>query len=277
VAEHAAAFGDLIDLGNCGLECLDRGTVLNGHLHVEEDLQATPERGQVHGSVVAGAACWVARVVQELLPALLFRIMQCIVQDMQKSAPPPLLPLLRSRLQAEVLTLVLLNPDREWTLTELASRVGSAVSSVQREIVRAEQAGVMASRRVGKTRLVKAARSPLTGPLTELLLRSFGPRQVLADELADVPGIESAYLFGSWAARYAGQEGRPPADLDVLVIGTPDRDALDDAAQHAGDRLAREVNVTIRSADWWRAGDDGFHTEVKRRPLVPVFAPEGTS
>ena len=160
--------------------------------------------------------------------------MQCIVQDMQKSAPPPLLPLLRSRLQAEVLTLVLLNPDREWTLTELASRVGAAVSSVQREIVRAERAGVTASRRVGRTRLVKAARSPLTGPLTELLLRSFGPRQVLADELAAVPGIESAYLFGSWAARYAGQEGHPPADLDVLVIGTPDRDALDDAAQRAG-------------------------------------------
>lgn len=208
---------------------------------------------------------------------LSFRVMHCIVQDMQKSAPPPLLPLLRSRLQAEVLTLVLLNPDREWTLTELASRVGAAVSSVQREIVRAERAGVTTSRRVGKTRLVKAARSPLTGPLTELLLRSFGPRQVLADEFADVPGIENAYLFGSWAARYAGQEGHPPADLDVLVIGRPDRDALDDAAQRAGARLAREVNVTIRSADWWHSGDDGFHAEVTRRPLVPVPIPEGSS
>jgi len=208
--------------------------------------------------------------------ALLFRIMQRIMQDVQKSAPPPLLPLLRSRLQAEVLTLVLLNPDREWTLTELASRVGSAVSSVQREVVRAEQAGVMASRRVGRTRLVRAAPSPLTKPLTELLLRSFGPRQVLADELAGVPGIDDAYLFGSWAARYAGQEGRPPADLDVLVIGTPDRDALDDAAERAGARLAREVNVTIRSANWWDSGDDGFHTEVTRRPLVPILAPEAS-
>lgn len=203
--------------------------------------------------------------------------MQCIVRDMQKSGPPPLLPLLRSRLQAEVLTLVLLHPDREWTMTELASRVGSAVSSVLREIVRAEQAGVMTSRRVGKTRVVKAARSPITDPLTELLLRSFGPRQVLADELADMPGIDSAFLFGSWAARYAGQEGRPPADLDLLVIGAPDRDALDDAAQRAGARLAREVNVTVRSADWWRSADDGFHTEVKRRPLVSVLAPEGAS
>ena len=147
-------------------------------------------------------------VLRGALPLLLFRIVQCIVQDMQKSGPPPLLPLLRSRLQAEVLTLVLLHPDREWTMTELASRVGSAVSSVQREIVRAEQAGVMTSRRVGKTRLVKAAGSPITGPLTGLLLRSFGPRQFLADELSDVPGIESAYLFGSWGCplRRAGKD-----------------------------------------------------------------------
>jgi len=38
----------------------------------------------------------------------------------------------------------------------------------------------------GNARLVTAAPSPLTGPLTELLLRSFGPRQVLAEELAVV-------------------------------------------------------------------------------------------
>jgi len=200
--------------------------------------------------------------------------MQGIVQDMQKTGPPPLLPLLRSRLQAEVLTLVLLNPDREWTMTDLATRVGSAVSSVQREVVRAEQAGVMSSRRVGKTRLVTAAKSPLTGPLAELLLRSFGPRQVLAEELGNIPGVEQAYLFGSWAARYAGLEGRPPADIDVLVIGTPDRDELDDAAQRASARLAQEVNVTIRSTDWWRSGDDGFHSEVTRRPFVEIAAPE---
>jgi hypothetical protein len=205
---------------------------------------------------------------------LILRIMTSILHDMQRGGPPPLLPLLRSRLQAEVLTLVLLSPGREWTLSELASRVGASTSSVLREVARAEQTGVVTSRRVGNTRLVTVAVSPLTDPLTDLLLRSFGPGQVLAEELADVAGVESSYLFGSWAARYAGQAGRSPADLDVLVIGTPDRDALDDAAQRAGARLAREVNVTIRSADWWRSGDDGFHTEITRRPLVQVSGDE---
>ncbi len=170
-----------------------------------------------------------------------------------------------------MLTLVLLNPQQEWTLTSLASRTGASVSSVQREVTRAEQAGVVSSRRLGNTRLVTAANSSLTAPLTELLLRSFGPRQVLAEELEGVEGIEKAYLFGSWAARYAGEAGQPPADLDVLIIGAPDRDELDDAAQRAASRLAREVNVTIRSPAWWREGTDGFHADVTRRPLVPVF------
>ena len=46
------------------------------------------------------------------------------------------------------------------------------------------------------------------------LLRS----RLQAEELEGVEGIEKAYLFGSWAARYAGEAGRAPADLDVLVI-----------------------------------------------------------
>jgi predicted nucleotidyltransferase len=177
-------------------------------------------------------------------------------------------------LQADLLTLVLLTPGREWTLTELARRIGGSVSSAQREVDRAEQTGVIESRRLGNTRLVTAANSPLTGPLTELLLRSFGPRQILAEEIAGIEGVEGAYLFGSWAARYAGQGGRAPADLDLLVIGRPDRDALDEAAERAGDRLAREVNVTVRSPQWWREGGDSFHTEVTHRPFVTILQKE---
>jgi DNA-directed RNA polymerase specialized sigma24 family protein len=58
-----------------------------------------------------------------------------------QAPPPPLMPLLRSRLQAELLTVVLLTPGREWSLTELAERAGASVSSAQREMARAEDAG----------------------------------------------------------------------------------------------------------------------------------------
>jgi predicted nucleotidyltransferase len=184
---------------------------------------------------------------------------------------PPLLPLLRSRLQAELLTLILLTPDREWTVTELADRVGGSLSSVMREIARAEQAGVVSSRKLGNTRLATAAKSPLTEPLTELLLRSFGPRLVIGEELSGTDGIESVYIFGSWAARYEGHSGRAPNDVDVLILGKPDRAEVDDAMQRSAARLAREVNATIRSIDWWETGTDGFHTEVTSRPIVTII------
>ena len=181
------------------------------------------------------------------------------------------MPLLRSRLQAELLTLVLLTPGQEWSLTELAAKAGASVSSAQREMARAEDAGVVSSRRLGSTRLVSAAASPLTEPLTELLLRSFGPRQVVAEELAGLAGVEAAYLFGSWAARYAGQAAvRRPT---LTCWSSAGRIAMIWTTQSsAGARLAREVNATVRSAQWWREGGDGFHAEVSRRPLVPVFA-----
>lgn len=188
-----------------------------------------------------------------------------------QAQPPVLLPLLRSRLQADLLTLIMLTPGQEWKLTDLARRVGASAATVGREVTRAEQAGIVTARWVGNTRLVTRADSPLTEPLTELLLRAFGPRQVISEELAPVTGVERAFIFGSWAARYLGIPGRPPADIDVLVIGAPDRDDLDDAVQRATERLAREVNTTIRSPHWWTDGMDGFHTELTTRPLVPVF------
>jgi len=191
-----------------------------------------------------------------------------------KEGGSPLLPLLRSRAQGELLSVVLLNPDQEWSLTDLARLVGASVATAQREIQRAEEAGAVRSRRVGNTRLVQAdPDGPLTEPLTELLLRALGPRQVLTDALADIPGLEAAYLFGSWAARLAGQRGRAPHDIDVLVIGQPDRDRLFEAVSAAERRLARPVQVTIRRRSWWNTGDDAFHQEISKRPLIELIAP----
>ena len=119
-----------------------------------------------------------------------------------QSPAPQLLPLLRSALQGEVLALILLNPEQEWSLTELANRVGASVSTAQREVSRAEDAGVVVSRRVGNTRLVRALPSPITQPLPELLLRivfslirlwSYSP-PVAAAAAAAAPGSAAAMV-----------------------------------------------------------------------------------
>ncbi|RYJ24648.1 hypothetical protein CU044_4559 [Streptomyces sp. L-9-10] len=106
-------------------------------------------------------------------------------------------------------------------------------------------------------------------PLSELMSVSFGPVPVLTDALAGLEGVERAYIYGSWAARYNGEPGLPPADVDVLVVGAPDADAIFDLAEEASRRLRREVNVHRVSAAAWEARtDDPFLTSVRGRPLV---------
>lgn len=56
-------------------------------------------------------------------------------------------------------------------------------------------AGVLSERQVGRTRLIRANdESPLVDPLREILTVATGPVVVLAEELAHIDGIESAFL-----------------------------------------------------------------------------------
>ncbi|MCB0969300.1 MAG: nucleotidyltransferase domain-containing protein, partial [Ilumatobacter sp.] len=94
---------------------------------------------------------------------------------------------------------------------------------------------------------------------------------VLAEALAGVGAVETAYLFGSWAARYEGVEGeRPVGDIDLLVLGDPDREELYSRIDRASGRLGRQVQVTIRAAGWLTNGEGAFHDTIVNRPLVPV-------
>ncbi len=144
---------------------------------------------------------------------------------------------------------------------------------------RAERAGLVTSRKVGNTRLVRAeVSSPYYAGLAEVLTRAFGVPAVLpavlAGELTGVRGIASALVFGSWAARRAGQGGvRPVGDIDVLVLGDPDRDALYEAAALAERRLGRPVQVTIRDASWLESGSGAFHETVTSRPMLKLALP----
>lgn len=139
---------------------------------------------------------------------------------MKTTVAPLLLPVLRSRGQAEMLCAILSNPKREWTLAELAKVSRQSLPTVQREVQRAEMAELVKSRRVGRSRLVSGGMSPLQHHLGQLLMMSFGPRQVIAKEFGSLPGVEKLFIFGSWAARFEGDRGFPPNDIDVLIIGT---------------------------------------------------------
>jgi DNA-binding transcriptional ArsR family regulator len=189
-----------------------------------------------------------------------------------RSDAPRLLPVLRSQHQAELLAMLLLHPEREYTIADLTQRLRIPQSTVSGEVRRLADAGILTVRPVGRSRLVRAnASSRLVGPLTELVTLTYGPHVVIADEFADLQDVASVVIFGSWAARYQGQRGMPPDDVDVLVVGAPDRIAMYGAAERAESRLGRPVNPTVCSPDQWAQPAEPFIVEVKSRPYVTVI------
>jgi DNA-binding transcriptional ArsR family regulator len=79
-----------------------------------------------------------------------------IIHVVEKTSSPPLLPIFRSRQQVELLALILGDPKSETSITDLSARLDIPFASVHREVERAERAGVLTSRKIGNTRLVRA-------------------------------------------------------------------------------------------------------------------------
>lgn len=181
-----------------------------------------------------------------------------------------LAPVLRSETQARLLAALLLQPDREASIADLARETGADPGNLHAEVERLVRAGILTDRRVGRTRLLRAAESPLARPLADLLLLGYGPKVAAEQALRGVPGIKSAYIGGSWAARYHGEAGRFPHDIDVIIVGSPDRDDATEAVVTAMRAIGHDAQVIFRSPAAWRAARDAFTRTAKAAPLVPL-------
>ena len=187
-----------------------------------------------------------------------------------REAAPAVFPVFRSRITAAVLARVYVGDD-EYSIAELARVARTDTGTMTREVKRLEAAGIVRSRMVGRTKLVRVnSEAPFYQALRDLVVITLGPAQVLGEELAGLGGVSGAAIFGSWAARSVGEAGPSPVDIDLLVIGRLDRDDLQDAVGRAHARLGRDINTVVVSDSRWDAGDDPFLAKLRNRPLVPL-------
>ncbi|WP_203416359.1 helix-turn-helix domain-containing protein [Jiangella ureilytica] len=163
---------------------------------------------------------------------------------------PALLPVFRSRVQAGILAATLLNPDRAFSLTELAEHAGGSLASVSKEAKLLEDAGILTRRNDGAIRLMRAATDrPTLAPLTELIRGTYGVPQIVGEEFGRVAGVARIALTGTWAERFTGVVGPEPDVIQVRLTPdhdhTPRRPELLAAARRAERRLHRRVAFAV--------------------------------
>ncbi len=161
-----------------------------------------------------------------------------------RTSAPAILPLFRSEMQLHLLSLLLLQPERSWTLQELAQALDAPASSVHRELVRAESAGIIRRDATARPHRFDAATDdPFNEPLVDLLRRSVGVEERLRDAL-DGPEVLAAAIYGSWASGTR----RPDSDIDVIVIGDVDLRELRRRVRPIGKEAGRTIDLTVFSA-----------------------------
>lgn len=191
--------------------------------------------------------------------------------DSVSEEAPALLPLFRSGQQMRLLG-VLFTPDAEpMSIAQLAERAGVAQSTASREVRRLAEHGVVVDRHVGRTRLVSANRAlPWAPDLQAMLTKTVGVPAMVSTALAGLAGVEEAVVYGSWAARYEGKAGPPPADIDVLVIGDASLRAVRAAMRTLESKIGTDVNPVVVSRQQWGDAKDAFMATVRGGPMVRV-------
>ncbi|GAA3620331.1 ArsR family transcriptional regulator [Kineosporia mesophila] len=171
----------------------------------------------------------------------------------------------------------MLHPEQEYGLSELALRLNVPLTTLHREVKRLETAGLVISRTLGRNRVLRAASDhPAAEPLARLLEVTFGPRVVVEEEFSSI-GAEKVLIFGSWAARHAGQSGPPPHDVDVLVVGRVRRADVYDAADRAQHRIGLEVNPVIRTREQWEDRADFLISQIRESPFTTLIDNGGSN
>jgi predicted nucleotidyltransferase len=151
-------------------------------------------------------------------------------------------------MQLRLLALLLLQPERTFTLDALASALEAPQSSVHRELKRAEDAGIITRDSTVRPHQFRAASDePFVEPLSALVAGTVGVETELAKSL-DRSDVDTAVIHGSWASG----KRRPDSDIDVLVVGDAQLRDLRRAVRPIGKAAGRTIDLTVLTADEFR-------------------------
>jgi predicted nucleotidyltransferase len=154
---------------------------------------------------------------------------------------------------------------------ELARELGRSATIVSQELDRLERAGILTSERIGRTRRYRVDdTSPIATEVRSLVQKTIGIEARVREAIVDLPGVEEAFLYGSYAA---GTE-RATSDLDLFVVGAVDQEQLTERLTDVERELGRDVNVSVyerAEIERLRANGDRFVATVLDGPRVPLI------
>ena len=172
----------------------------------------------------------------------------------------------------KVLGLLLMRPEQQIHLRELARVIGAAPGTLKKELDALCEAGLLRAERVGnQVRFCANTAHPVFPELQALIRKTIGLADALRLSLAPLAGrIDAAFVFGSMAS---GTESAG-SDIDLMVVGDAGFAEVVDATYAAQATLGREINPKVMSASEWqakKAESNAFLQNVLNKPRIMLI------
>jgi len=149
-----------------------------------------------------------------------------------------------SKAREAIFRLYFTNPDKEYYLRELERELSIPVSIIRKELLTLEQSGMFRLSKKGNLCYYSLNKDyPLYNELKKIVFKTVGVQGALARLLSSLDGIETAFIYGS----YAKNKVHAKSDIDLFIIGSIDEDALLPGISNLEKILHRNINYNLYS------------------------------
>jgi predicted nucleotidyltransferase len=178
--------------------------------------------------------------------------------------------LISSKTRVKLLTLFLLNPEKEYYVREIVRMTGENYNAVRRELANLDAFGLITGQKKGNQQYYSVNRLFfLYDDLQKIVLKTEGIAKVIRDGLAEQDGIACMFIYGSFARGEAGAQ----SDIDLFIVGDVDENVLIPLVHKSELVINREINYTLMQSDEFKerkkAGDP-FVKNVMNEPRILI-------
>ncbi len=144
--------------------------------------------------------------------------------------------LFSSAIRADVLALLLNNPEEKFYVREIAALLRKNPSGVKRELDNLEKMGILTSRRVANLKYFQAEKkSPLFSELKSLIAKSLGVTGALKT-LLKTTGVKLAFIYGPFT------DNEEAETVNLFILG-PAAAALEGISD-VEEKFSKKISVT---------------------------------
>ena len=175
---------------------------------------------------------------------------------------------MRSKTRKNLLLLFFSNPEKKYYLHEISRLIGYPAQNIRRELSPLVKDGLFIKELVGNLTFYYLNQShPLYPELKSIISKTIGIEALLQESLKKVVGIQTAFIYGSYAQ---GKE-HGNSDIDLFILGKPNKDMLTKKISELEKKIGREVNTVFYSKETFqkkKKEHNSFIDSISKNPKI---------